>query len=120
MSSSKMDGGDNEKNNRGAFYYAAMVFVCSAGDSAPLVAEGFWRGEILSAPRGNNGFGYDSLFYDSAVGKTGAEMTAAEKNRVSHRGKSLRVLVAGLARRGIIPAQTAASAGGDDYYGGGG
>lgn len=85
--------------NRGAFYYAAIVFLESPDDPAPVFAEGFWRGEILSEMRGGGGFGYDPLFYDPRAGKTGAQMTVAEKNRASHRGKSLRALMRTLARR---------------------
>lgn len=94
------DARNNEKllramdgvSERQAFYYALLVFVRSANDPAPLVAEGFWRGEIATAPRGDGGFGYDPLFYDDSIGKTGAEMSIAEKQRSSHRGRSLRRL----------------------------
>lgn len=85
--------------DRRAFYYAAIVFLESPDDPAPVFAEGFWRGEILNETRGENGFGYDPLFYDSHAGKTGAQMSAAEKNQASHRGKSLRALMQVLAQR---------------------
>lgn len=85
--------------DRRAFYYAAMVFVESADDPAPIFAEGFWRGEILREMRGKNGFGYDPLFYDSQMQKTGAQMSVAEKNAVSHRGNSLRALCKTLSTR---------------------
>lgn len=91
------------KRDRSAFYYAAMVFVESAGDPAPVFAEGFWRGEILRTPRGDGGFGYDPLFWDPARGKSGAEMTPRQKNAVSHRGKSLRDLARRLRARGTWP-----------------
>ena len=77
---------------RAAFYYAAMVFVAAPDSPTPIFAEGYWAGEILSECRGDGGFGYDPIFYDSTIGKTGAEMSAEDKNRVSHRGKSLRRL----------------------------
>ena len=95
----KQNGG---KINRGAFYYAAMVFVLAAEDPAPVFAEGFWRGEVLDELRGDGGFGYDPLFYDAAAAKTGAQMSPAEKNRRSHRGKSLRAIVRQLTARGIL------------------
>ena len=95
----KKHNGDIRKD---AFYYAAMVFVLSANDPAPVFAEGFWRGEILTETRGEGGFGYDPLFYDAATGKTGAQMTASEKNRRSHRGKSLRAIIRLLIERGLI------------------
>ena len=79
--------------DRRAFYYAAMVYIVSWQDPAPIFAEGFWRGEIIKEKRGDNGFGYDPIFYDATIGKTGAQMTVDEKNTVSHRGKSLRELM---------------------------
>jgi XTP/dITP diphosphohydrolase len=77
------------KDNRQAFYSCVMVLVRHADDSHPLVAEGVWRGEIARAPRGANGFGYDPLFYLPELGKTAAELDAATKNRISHRGQAL-------------------------------
>ncbi len=78
---------------RQAFYYAAMVLVMHAQDPAPIFAEGYWHGEIAAHPRGENGFDYDPLFYDPRMAKTGAEMQREEKQRVSHRGQSLRRLL---------------------------
>ncbi|MGQ0443270.1 MAG: RdgB/HAM1 family non-canonical purine NTP pyrophosphatase, partial [Methylophilaceae bacterium] len=74
---------------RNAYYYCAMVLVRHDNDSQPIISEGIWTGEILSAPRGNHGFGYDPLFLDTTLGKTGAELTAEAKNKISHRGKAL-------------------------------
>ena len=77
------------KEQRVAYYACIMVLVRSATDPLPLVAEGIWHGEIARAPSGANGFGYDPLFYLPHVGKTAAELDAAEKNRISHRGQAL-------------------------------
>jgi len=63
-----------------------------AMDPEPLIAQGLWQGEILRAPRGAGGFGYDPLFLDIASGQTGAELDPARKNLVSHRGKALALL----------------------------
>jgi XTP/dITP diphosphohydrolase len=79
--------------DRAANYVCVMVLVRHAADPQPLIAEGEWHGEILRAPRGSNGFGYDPLFLDIPSGKTGGEMTLDEKNIVSHRGKALQELV---------------------------
>jgi XTP/dITP diphosphohydrolase len=57
-----------------------------------LIAEGRWDGRILQAPRGDGGFGYDPVFFDPLLGRGAAELDAAVKNRVSHRGKALAVL----------------------------
>lgn len=51
--------------------------------------EGVYRGKITREPRGENGFGYDPIFYSDELKKTGAEATLEEKNKVSHRGKAL-------------------------------
>jgi XTP/dITP diphosphohydrolase len=81
---------------RRGHYYCVMVLLRHPADPQPLVAEGEWHGEILSAPRGTGGFGYDPLFFDPVLGKTGAQLSVIEKNRVSHRGKALAALVARL------------------------
>ena len=60
---------------------------------------GEWSGEIARTARGSNGFGYDPVFFDPRLGKTAAELSAAEKNRVSHRGAALRQLIELLKKR---------------------
>jgi XTP/dITP diphosphohydrolase len=82
-----------------AHYACVMVLVRHAGDPQPLVAEGNWRGEITDRPRGSNGFGYDPLFLLPALGQTAAELDAATKNRLSHRGIALRRIVEALRER---------------------
>lgn len=94
----KSDACNNEKllqvlgniENRHAHYYCAMVLVRSPEDPQPLIAQGIWQGEILRAPRGDGGFGYDPLFLDAKTDKTGAELPMDIKNRISHRGQALR------------------------------
>jgi XTP/dITP diphosphohydrolase len=81
------------EHNRLAHYYCVMVLMRHGNDPRPLVAEGEWRGEILREPRGAGGFGYDPLFLDPILGKTGAELSPEQKNRVSHRGRALTALV---------------------------
>ena len=82
--------------NRRAHYVCLMVLVRSRDDPQPLIAEGQWHGEILRRPRGNQGFGYDPLFLDPSLGRTGAELDPAQKNRISHRGKAMAALLARL------------------------
>ncbi len=79
--------------DRRAHYYCVLVLLRHEHDSEPLIAEGTWHGEILRAPRGDGGFGYDPLFLDPRLGLTGAELPLEEKRRVSHRGQALRALV---------------------------
>ena len=91
--------------DRRAFYCAVTVFILNPQDPAPVVAEGFWHGVVVQEPRGENGFGYDPVFMDESVGKTGGEMSVAEKEKVSHRGQALRELVRKMQARGLIPKQ---------------
>jgi len=84
--------------NRKAHYYCVLVLLRHAHDPQPLIAQGEWHGEILRERRGTGGFGYDPLFLDPLLGRTGAELPLNEKNRVSHRGKALAALVEQLRR----------------------
>jgi len=79
---------------RGARYRCAIVFLRNALDPDPIVAEAAWEGRIGFERRGTGGFGYDPLFIVAGQTCTAAEMPAAEKNRVSHRGKALIALAA--------------------------
>ncbi|AYR24224.1 RdgB/HAM1 family non-canonical purine NTP pyrophosphatase [Herbaspirillum rubrisubalbicans] len=79
--------------DKSAYYYCVLVYVRHADDPQPVIADGLWKGEIMAQPRGEGGFGYDPHFLLPALGKTAAELTAAEKNAVSHRGQALRALV---------------------------
>jgi XTP/dITP diphosphohydrolase len=83
----------SNETDRRAHYYCVLVLVRHANDPEPLIAEGAWYGEVLRAPRGEGGFGYDPLFLDSRLGKTGAELSLETKNRISHRGLALTALM---------------------------
>ena len=87
-------------DNRGARFVCALV-LAKDGEVA-LRAEGEVEGEILDAPRGTDGFGYDPLFLVPAVGKTLAEMSPEEKWAVSHRGNAFRELLRQLAGADIV------------------
>ena len=76
-----------------ANYYCVLVYVRSADDPQPVIAEGRWFGRIVDTPRGMNGFGYDPYFWIPEFGKTAAELTPDEKNSHSHRGMALRALL---------------------------
>jgi len=77
---------------RGARYRAVIVLMRHAADPSPLICEGSWEGVIQLEPAGLSGFGYDPYFFLPELGCTSAELSAAEKNRLSHRGKALAAL----------------------------
>lgn len=86
-------------SGRSARFHCVLVALLSADDPAPAIAPGEWSGQIALARRGAQGFGYDPVFFDARLGKTAAELTAEEKNRVSHRGEALGRLVELLKKR---------------------
>lgn len=73
--------------DRSARFYTSIVCIFPNGDK--VVSHGVCAGEILHAPRGEGGFGYDPIFLPEGATKSMAEHTAAEKNAISHRGKAL-------------------------------
>lgn len=80
----------------------ACRFVCCMAavrpDGSSLCVRGAWEGLLLGYPRGDNGFGYDPVFFDPRLGRSAAELTPREKLAVSHRGKALATLLAGWPR----------------------
>ena len=85
---SELDG----VTDRGAHYVCAIA--CVFPDGRRFTVEGTCEGQILTAPRGEGGFGYDPLFLIPGTGKTFAEMTPEEKNSRSHRTAALKRFVA--------------------------
>jgi XTP/dITP diphosphohydrolase len=81
---------------RSARFQCLMVFMHHASDPTPLICQGTWEGRILRAARGDNGFGYDPVFYVPTHDCSSAELPAAIKNAISHRGQALRQLLAAL------------------------
>ncbi len=74
---------------RGARFVCSIAFVT---DKGIYEAEGVCEGVITREAKGDNGFGYDPIFYVEEKGKTNAEMTSEEKNEISHRGRALKQL----------------------------
>jgi XTP/dITP diphosphohydrolase len=85
-----------EKQNRRARFRCVMVYIAA---QEKIVVEGRCEGSILEAPRGSDGFGYDPLFLVEGTGKSMAELSMEEKNRVSHRGRAFAALVQKLGRQ---------------------
>ena len=104
------DGCTDEENNqklldalagvpqaqRTARFLCLMVYLRHEFDPTPIICQGSWGGSILTAPQGENGFGYDPLFWVAEAGCSSAQLSPAEKNRMSHRGQALRLLLAAL------------------------
>ena len=80
-------------SRRTARYRCVIAFVRTQDDPTPVIATGTWEGRIISAPRGTGGFGYDPIFVPAGLERTAAELTADQKNALSHRGQALRDLV---------------------------
>lgn len=82
-----------------AFFFCAMVYLDHAQDPTPTIATAAWQGDILTAARGAGGFGYDPHFQPRGYSKTSAELPAAEKNQMSHRGQASVILSQALRER---------------------
>ena len=80
--------------DRSASFHCILALMESETDPAPLICHGVWKGEITDEPKGENGFGYDSIFYIPSHRCTAAELDFKEKNAISHRGQALQNLVA--------------------------
>ena len=78
---------------RQAKFVSCIVLLQHENDPCPIIAEGECLGEIGISEQGENGFGYDSLFYSDDLKKSFAEATVDEKNSVSHRGNAVRNLM---------------------------
>jgi XTP/dITP diphosphohydrolase len=74
---------------RTARFYSVIVVLRHAEDPQPLIAEGEWHGRMLEAPRGDDGFGYNPIFFVPEYGSSAAELDPAIKNRVNHRALAL-------------------------------
>lgn len=80
-------------DQRQARFICVMVYMQSANDPLPIISQGIWEGRILQAPVGENGFGYDPIFWVDEYQCSSAQLETEVKNRVSHRGQSLTKLV---------------------------
>jgi len=81
---------DVPAGRRGAHFACAAALVLPSG--AEHVTEGVLDGSVIDAPRGTNGFGYDPIFVPDSSALTTAEMSSADKDKISHRGRALRAL----------------------------
>ena len=84
---------DRSEQPIAGMFVCVLALVRHADDPLPIICQGIWHGEILDAPRGSAGFGYDPLFWLPTLGKSSAELDKTEKNQISHRGLAMRALL---------------------------
>jgi XTP/dITP diphosphohydrolase len=77
-------------------FVCVLAFVEHADDPLPQIFQGIWQGEVLEQARGENGFGYDPLFWLPELGISSAEMSKEDKNKISHRGQAMQLFKASL------------------------
>jgi XTP/dITP diphosphohydrolase len=89
---------DVRQEHRGAHFTATIALVVPREDApaAETVVEGIWRGSIATGARGENGFGYDPIFIPDGAENTSAELSADEKNRISHRARAFAEIIPAL------------------------
>lgn len=85
---------DVRDTERTARFQCVMVYMAHAKDPTPLICQGTWEGRILYEPRGENGFGYDPVFFVPTHSCSAAELESSVKNQLSHRGQALRKFLA--------------------------
>ncbi len=84
---------DVPDDRRQASFHCVLAFLLHDKDPTPLICQGDWQGNILRHAQGNDGFGYDPVFYVPNEKRTAAELPLSEKNKISHRGKALHDLI---------------------------
>ena len=77
-------------------FVCVLALVQHAEDPLPQIFQGIWSGEVLEHARGENGFGYDPLFWLPELGISSAEMSKEDKNKISHRGQAMQLFKASL------------------------
>ncbi|NOX09850.1 MAG: XTP/dITP diphosphatase [Gammaproteobacteria bacterium] len=84
---------DVKGDQRSARFQCVMVYMRHASDPVPIICQGTWDGIILEQPQGDNGFGYDPVFYVPEKACSSAELSAAVKNSLSHRGQAVQQMI---------------------------
>jgi len=87
---------DVPDEQRTARFQCLLVFMQHDLDPTPMIFQGTWEGHILHAPQGENGFGYDPVFFVPGENCSSAQLPPEVKNRLSHRGQALQKLLSGL------------------------
>jgi XTP/dITP diphosphohydrolase len=81
------------KYQRSARFHCVLVYMKHHNDPTPIICHGVWEGEIIDQPMGDQGFGYDPLFWQKSLNMTSAQLPRELKNTLSHRGQALNQLV---------------------------
>jgi XTP/dITP diphosphohydrolase len=84
---------DVPQQQRQARFLCVLVFMQSADDPTPIICQGEWHGEISLDIKGENGFGYDPVFWLADLNRSSAQLSSEEKNTLSHRAKAIKLLV---------------------------
>ncbi len=87
---------DAPEDERSARFQCVMVYMRHGDDPTPIICQGTWEGRIMQQPQGENGFGYDPLFFVPEENCTSAQLSPEIKNRLSHRGQALGKLLTAL------------------------
>ncbi len=87
------------EEQRTARFHCVLVFMRHKDDPTPIVCHGSWEGKILTEAHGENGFGYDPIFYVPETKCASAELKPEQKKQLSHRGKALKKLFAALSEK---------------------
>ena len=87
------------KEKRQAKFLCVLVFMRHTDDPTPIICQGEWHGEIMTEQQGENGFGYDPIFWVEEQNCSSAQLSPEQKNTLSHRGKALKLLLAQLQRQ---------------------
>ena len=78
---------------RSARYWCVLAFMRHADDPTPVICQASWEGQIVTEPKGENGFGYDPIFFVPDTGYTAAQLPTLIKNQTSHRAKALQLMI---------------------------
>jgi len=87
---------DVPNDKRQAKFLCVLVYMRHADDPSPIICQGEWCGEIMTEQQGDNGFGYDPIFWVNQQNSSSAQLSPQQKNALSHRSKALKLLLAQL------------------------
>ena len=86
---------------RQARFLCVLVYMAHADDPTPIICQGEWHGTITTQTIGENGFGYDPIFWVHEQNCSSAQLTPAQKNQLSHRGKALALMLKALKDKAV-------------------